>query len=246
MKKFPVKYQVLNITEKISASVVNEKFAIELLPDWKYLIGIAFISRGGAGVDNYITISDNNITIFDKAPIKIFTKSFRDINKPDSFMPVNIPASGNIIEILFQAATVTTAYDIDVVFMLANEHFEISKYNFQTKKITVPNLTATKWESPTIRLNSAYAEVIGFLINKSLAVDVRAGVKDASGNYLLDLLDSRLLELNTTDTINYDNTFFPVRFKSDQVIRIEIEPIIALVADLNIDVVFLLQNKIKK
>ena len=137
MKNFPVKYQIYNLTEAISAKAVNDVFRIELLKTWKYLIGIAFVSRNGAGVDNYLTISDNFKTIFDKAPVKIFTKSFRDISKNNIFMPVNIPADGNIIDILFQAATVTSAYDIDVIFVLSNEKTEFKEYNFQTKKVSV-------------------------------------------------------------------------------------------------------------
>jgi len=248
MKNFPVKYQIYNLTEAISATAVNDTFRIELLETWKYLIGIAFVSRAGAGVDNYLTISDNFKTIFDKAPIKIFTKSFRDISKNNICMPMNIPAEGNIIEILFQGATVTTAYDIDVIFVLSNEKQDITEYNFQTKKITVPGSTVvgTSLDLATVRLNSSFEEVVGFLINKSLTYNVRASVKDASGNYLLDPLDSRILELNTTDTLGYKESFFPVNFKSNQQVTLEIKLLTALIAALDIDVVFLLKNRTTK
>jgi len=248
MKNFPVKYQIYNLTEAISATAVNDVFRIELLKTWKYLIGIAFVSRAGAGVDNYLTISDNFKTIFDKAPVKIFTKSFRDISKNNIFMPVNIPADGNIIDILFQASTVKKAYDIDVIFVLSNEKTDIKEYNFQTKKITVPSATAvgTSLDLATVRLNSSFKEVAGFLINKSLDYNVKAAVKDSSGQYLLDPLDSRILELNTTDTLSYKETFFPVNFESNQQVTLEIKLLSVLKADLDIDVVFLLKNRIAK
>lgn len=248
MKNFPVKYQIYNLTEAISATAVNDVFRIELLKTWKYLIGIAFVSRDGAGVDNYLTISDNFKTIFDKAPVKIFTKSFRDISKNNIFMPVNIPADGNIIDILFQAATVTTAYDIDVIFVLSNEKTDIKEYNFQTKKITVPSATAvgTSLDLATVRLNSSFKEVAGFLINKSLSYNVKVAVKDSSGQYLLDPLDSRILELNTTDTLSYKETFFPVNFESNQQVTLEIKLLSLLKVNVDIDVVFLLKNRIAK
>jgi len=248
MKNFPVKYQIYNLTEAISATAVNDVFRIELLKTWKYLIGIAFVSRAGYGVDNYLTISDNFKTIFDKAPVKIFTKSFRDISKNNIFMPVNIPADGNIIDILFQAATVTTAYDIDVIFVLSNEKTDIKEYNFQTKKITVPSATAvgTSLDLATVRLNSSFKEVAGFLINKSLNYNVKAAVKDSSGQYLLDPLDSRILELNTTDTLSYKETFFPVNFESNQQVTLEIKPLSIFKVNVDIDVVFLLKNRIAK
>ena len=248
MKNFPVKYQIYNLTEAISATAVNDVFRIELLKTWKYLIGIAFVSRAGDGVDNYLTISDNFKTIFDKAPVKIFTKSFRDISKNNIFMPVNIPADGNIIDILFQAATVTTAYDIDVIFVLSNEKTEFKEYNFQTKKITVPSATAvgTSLDLATVRLNSSFKEVAGFLINKSLNYNVKAAVKDSSGQYLLDPLDSRILELNTTDTLSYKETFFPVNFESNQQVTLEIKLLSLLKVNVDIDVVFLLKNRIAK
>lgn len=248
MKNIPVKYQVLNITQIVSATAINVKFSVELLRTWKHLIGIAFVSRAGAGVDNYITISDNSKTIFDKAPLKMYTKSFRDISKDDIFLPLNIPAAGNIIEILLQGATVTTAYDIDVIFVLSNEPIDITEYNFQTKKITIPGATPvnTTLELAIIRLNSSFAEVKGFLINKDLGTNLKVAVKDAAGNYLLDSLDSRLLELDTTDFIPYNNTFFPVQFKSDQVVIIEVKLLTALIADFDVDCVFLLRKKTSK
>ena len=248
MKNFPVKYQIYNLTEAISATAVNDVFRIELLKTWKYLIGIAFVSRDGAGVDNYLTISDNFKTIFDKAPVKIFTKSFRYISKNNIFMPVNIPADGNIIDILFQAAAVTTAYDIDVIFVLSNEKTEFKEYNFQTKKITVPSATAvgTSLDLATVRLNSSFKEVAGFLINKFLDYNVKAAVKDSSGQYLLDPLDSRILELNTTDILSYKETFFPVNFESNQQVTLEIKLLSLLKVNVDIDVVFLLKNRIAK
>lgn len=248
MKNISVKYQIYNLTQIISETAVNVRFTVELLRTWKHLIGIAFVSRAGAGVDNYITISDNTKTIFDKAPIKLYTKSFRDINKKKIFMPLNVPAAGNIIEILLQGATVTTAYDIDVVFMLSNEPIELSEYNFQTKKITVPRATVvgTTLELATIRLNSAFADIVGLLINKALDSNLKVAVKNAGGDYLLDSLDSRILELNTTDEIPYIETFFPVNFKSNQVITIEVKLLTALIANLDIDVVFLLKNRTSK
>lgn len=239
-----IRYQLLKITDiKIVGTALNNVYRVELKKDRKYLIGICFVIRTGAGLNNYITVSDNFKTLLDKVPVKLYQKSLRDIGKRDLFLPVLAPAEGNIIEIRFQSDTVTTDYDIDIIFMLSDKATETPDYTFQSYQATVPSGTATKWESEELRLNSSYKEVTGFLIKKDLSVDVRVGLKDVQGEYVLDPVDSRLLELSSTDFIKNKETFFPCSFKSGQYVVAEIEPLSALGADLAVDVIFLLQNK---
>jgi len=238
-----IKYQTLTISQAVTAVAVNKLFNVELSADYPFCTGIVFFETSpGVGTNVKLGIEDDGKKLLN--PIPQYMWDIGNVESGKLFRKCFIRAGGNNIDVSFSCDAITgSAYSADFIFCLERELEESDfELNFQHKRIVVPNGTSTKWESSEFDLNSVYDKVAGFNINCSK--NVRIGIKNISGEILLDSMFYKMLDCYS---IPYRERFFPVDFKAaGQSIKIEVEPLSALTADLNIDLVFELERKICK
>jgi len=235
--------QLYKLAQALSATAINNNFIVQLANDYNACVGIALKKNAGAGTFIKLGVKQD-IIFFNPTPIENWTIDHSYIPKDFIFRKCNIPAKGKELIINLIADTITTALDWDVYLMLDNIDCKVPKhdYNFQHQQITVPNGTATKYETVEFKITSACAKAIGFAV--VCGTDCRIGIKDASNkNYIFNPVRDSLLKLS--DKLAYDHNFYPVDIIKSKQIIVEVEPLAALGADLKIECVFLTKTEIK-
>jgi len=244
MKK--IKYQTIKVTQSTSVSQVYTETDADLEKDYDICTGIAVVKNAGTGTNILIGIEDQNKRFFNKVPVVAWEVSPNYIDKDLLFLPCHIPARGNNINVLLDAATVTVALNYDIIFRLEKSE-DIKKpefeYQWQHKQLTIPSLTTstTIYQPTEFSLDSSYDECIGVIIKSENTA--RIGINSQSGDVLLDQIINSLLYNN--NQVPYIKRFYPVNIQArGKYIKLVYSPYATLGSTETVDCIFLLRKKI--
>ncbi len=253
-----VKYQVVKITQSITADPIYRQVQVQLDPDYDVCTGLAIIDHtllytGGGDIygvdrpafwDNLRFGVDNSAgTIISLTPEKLMSLSLEENKESvrDFFRPIYTRARGENLYIMLSADKAESIYNYDVVLRL-EKRAEIKHNNVDFQHIRFKSYSGTMlFETSETTLFSRFRKVRGIWLNSDYDFQARIGIKNTNGEYLMEPLIHKFLRKSTF--VPYADRFFPVDFSAaGSNVKFEVELIQDVVNTTDVDVVLLLEK----
>ncbi len=123
----------------------------------------------------------------------------------------------------------------------------MKELTYQSEKITFASGTAERTYRTEFILNSGYERCIGIAVIESQTGGIssyRVGLEDNSGNVLISPVHKNFLQSDKAAGLKLENRVLPVNIKAGgQKIKVITEIPTALTADLEYDIVFVLERE---